>query len=269
MQTLRSFIISATAVGFLLGTPAADGQDLSTLPSWHDEIHSPRESWAQNRRVQKRRKKRPTRKKERVQSNPVMSQNSPSPVAKETTTVEFALRGGWEGRYGNGVSVHYLPLSWLSLQGGVGYNYTGAKIGVGTDLLWPLSPALSLFAGLSGAVSSGTESKLNLSASFTPENGAEAENIVASKQYKITEAFYGTVAFGGRHQLMDGVLVGLELNYNKIVRGNDLTLDDGITYNQNIQLTNESEFNEAFKGKAVPYVTAGGFGGSLMFLIAL
>ena len=269
MQTLRSFIIRATTVGYLLGAPAADGQGHSTSPSWQDNLHSTGELWAQNRRVQKRRKKRRTPKKKKAQSNPVVSQNSPPLATKETSTVEFALRGGWEGRYGNGVSIHYLPLTWLSLQGGVGYNYTGAKIGVGTDFLWPLSPALSLFAGLSGSVSSGTESKLNLSASFTPESGTEAESIVASKQYKITEAFYGTVALGGRHQLMDGVLVGLELNYNKIVRGNDLTLDDGITYNQNIQLTNESEFNEAFKSKAVPYVTAGGFGGSLMFLIAL
>lgn len=204
----------------------------------------------------KSKKRRTKRKKSRDTTS------SPEPVRSKTSgsRIGFGVEGGWEAPYGNAAVFHLILNNFLDLNGGIGYNNSGLKIGGGAALLLNMTDSFALRFGGSLVRSQGRTGDVNLDAKFTPENSGASESIVASKSFTVSDALLADAVFGASFKLSDGFAIVGGGNYNVVLSGNEVTFEDETSYNKNIELTNGDEFDKEFEEEAKSVVTAGGLG---------
>lgn len=166
---------------------------------------------------------------------------------------------GWEATYGNGVSYHYMPWSKLDLNGGVGMNNSGLKLGGGGVFLMPLSRSFGFRSGAHLVYSGGSEGEVALEATFTPEDSGEEEAIMATKTYEVDSAMMFNTLFGVFLGFGDTQIIG-DVTYNMVLSGNDVTVSDKISYSRGIEATNQEKFEKEFDEKAKDKAEAGGLG---------
>ena len=172
----------------------------------------------------------------------------------------LGLEVGWEAPYGNGASLHWMPLEMLDLHTGLGYNMSGVKFGIGTNLLLDISRDFGFRGGLVVAGATGTTGDVTLDATFTPENGGETETIAVTKTYEVTSSVHVNLN-AGMYLTWDADtrLVG-DLTYNMPVSGNEVTVGDEMSYEEDIEVTNSPSFERRFDEKAKEEAAAGGLG---------
>lgn len=170
------------------------------------------------------------------------------------------LNGGYEATYGNSVTFHYFPLSMLDINAGLGYNFSGPKIGAGSIYTLPMTKVIGLRGGASLVYSLGRTGEISLDAKFTPEDSDSDEDIEATKDFTIGYTIMSSFIFGGYYAWSKTIHFVCDLSYNFVLSGNEVTLKEGIQYNKSIEISNESSFDEEFDEKAKDKVYAGGPG---------
>lgn len=210
--------------------------------------------------------RRKTRKKRNKKEDEGATQ---AKTAKSGSKIGIGVEAGWESPYGNGATFHMILADFLDLNGGVGYNNSGLKLGGGAHLLLAMSPAFSLRFGASLVRSQGRSGDVSLEAKFTPEGSSNSETIEATKDFEVSEAFMVSPSVGVKLNLGDTIALIAGGNYNVILSGNEVTFKDDVGFNKNIELTNKDDFDDEFDKEAKSLVQAGGLGFHVGLVILL
>ncbi len=194
---------------------------------------------------------------------------APSEQESSSFRIGVAARGGWEGRYANGFSMHFLFNEWLNLHIGAGLNNSGPKFGGGADLDFYLGSGIGVFGGGSLIFSAGSKGEVSLTAKFLPEGSTATEDLGVAKDYVVTQAQLLAAAAGAYYKLGGHMRLFLEVGYNAVIGGNQLSFPGDIRYDQNVEVLNENQFAEEFAQEAEGYVAAGGPGATLGIMLIL
>lgn len=209
--------------------------------------------YAQNNK----RKKRRSKKRHRSKSTRTDTQSFPSFGA--------GLNLGSEASFGNGLSLHLQANRYFEIELGLGFNTSGLKAGLASNIYIPVHEKINLiFAPLvaySGGQSSDTVELDGIQ--FFPEGSSQSETITATKAYSVESAIFIGGRIGGSFALTKNLHIRVVGNYNHIVSGNEVAFEDGITFTPNVEVTNRDQFNAEFQEKAAETVAAGGLGFSL------
>lgn len=156
---------------------------------------------------------------------------------------------GANATYGNGLKAFFDPIKYLDLQLGAGYNSTGLKLGAGmAGQIW-VTDEFSLNLGSSVVRSAGTKGKVSVDGKFTPEGGKE-EKVTVSRTFEATPAIYLSPFLGMSYAFTPAIRAALQVNYNKVVSGNEIEFSDAPQYDTPIEATNESEVYDDFEVQA-------------------
>ncbi len=175
----------------------------------------------------------------------------------------LALDLGSEATYGNAVSFHWRWFEMSELHGGIGYNSSGAKLGVGHSFIYNFNRAFGFTLTNALVYSGGKEDEVEVDAEFTPEGSSEPVAITAVKSYDLSPAVLAGFAVGGFWDYLKYLRLTAQACYNFALSGNEVTLGKRITYNEDVDVSNDQEFNEEFDRKAKDVVRAGGLGFSV------
>lgn len=167
---------------------------------------------------------------------------------------------GWESTYGNGLTYHYYPWRWLDLNGGLGYNRSGLKVGGGGAVLWRIFGGFGLRTGLALVYSAGGSGEVEIDGTFTPDNSSKSEEITASKTYDVASAMLLNTYGGAFFDLASYAQVFFEFTYNAVLSGNEVTFDDDIKYSRTIEASNPIAAEQQFEKEAEDTAQSGGPG---------
>ena len=184
--------------------------------------------------------------------------------ATNTSTKRFGvgLEFGSNATYGNALVPHFNPFEYLDVQGGIGYNTTGVKVGAGAAFILPIG-RFGLDGGGAFVHSNGTKDKVSLPAKFTPEGSTTDENVTITKSFTITPANYIS-GFGGMFfDIIPAFRVLGHVNFNKVLSGNEVKFDGPVQYDTSVDATNDSEVETDFDPKATKKLDIAGIGFSL------
>ncbi len=163
--------------------------------------------------------------------------------------------------YGNGLKVGFYPHKIFEMQLGAGYNMTGAKLGIGSDINLSIN-RFGIFAGAAWVYSAGKEEKFSLPAKFTPEGSATEEKMNAIRKIRVTPAQYISPFLGFSFLISRSWRLSAQANYNKIIKGNEIEFIGPVEYDQPVEPTNESDADEDFQKKAREKLNINGIGAS-------
>lgn len=182
------------------------------------------------------------------------------PIAIEKTVVQkqqdsrfgVGLNIGSNAMFGNSLTIHYDLLPLVELRGGLGYNMSGGKAGFGGGVKIPLG-MFGVIAGSGFVRSSSTSDKVRIPAKFTPAGSSISEEITAMRAYRISPSTYSTTYVGAFMDWAPQFRLALEVNWNTVTAGNEVTLSGETEFDQPIEVTNEDdmlpEFNTAARKK--------------------
>jgi hypothetical protein len=213
-------------------------------------------------------KKKKRRKRRRVKRTPA-TENPSMEAKRSATSLGVGVEAGWEAPYGNGATVHLILSDFIDLNGGIGYNNSGLKVGAGAHLLISMGSSFALRFGASLVNSQGRNGDVSLEAKFIPEGSSSAETVEASKDFEVSSAFMVAPSVGAKLQLGESLALIGGGNYNVILSGNEVTFKDDIRFNKNIELTNQDDFDGEFQDEAKDLVQAGGLGFYLGVMILM
>ncbi len=206
----------------------------------------------------------PVKKKKKGKKKKARQHRPPAPPRLD---MAVSLNLGYEATFGHSANFHYMPIEYIDLIAGAGYNSTGPKLGAGGALIIPLD-SFGLRIGAAFVYSLGVSNqKVQIECKFTPEGSDKEETITAEKYYNLSSGMIVSTFGGFYYKLWENLNLVGQLNYNIVISGNNVTFKQGIKYNKNIEATNEDEFKEEFDAKAQDQVKAGGIGGSGGFQI--
>lgn len=201
--------------------------------------------------------------------SPVIKGDAKAPVkvkkkaraAKTQTPARFAvgIEFGTNATFGNGVKAIFSPVPFFGLQGGVGYNTTGLKAGLGGSLNLPIS-RLGVFTSLAFVHSAGTEDKVTLPVKFIPEGSSSEEKMNGVRKVRVTPAKYYSPFAGISFRVAQAFGLTAQVNYNKVIKGNEVEFIGPMEYDQPVEPTNESTADEEFKAKAREKLNINGIG---------
>jgi hypothetical protein len=174
----------------------------------------------------------------------------------------IGLEFGSNATYGNALVPHFNPLEYLDIQGGIGYNTTGVKIGAGAAFILPMG-RFGLDGGGAFVHSNGVKDKVSLSAKFTPEGSKSDENVTVSKNFTITPANYISGFGGAFFDIVPAFRVLGHVNFNKVLSGNEVKFDGPVQYDTSVDASNDSEVEKDFDPKATKKLDIAGIGFSL------
>lgn len=174
----------------------------------------------------------------------------------------IGLEFGSNATYGNALVPHFSPFEYLDIQGGIGYNTTGVKIGAGAAFILPIG-RFGLDGGGAFVHSNGVKDKVSLSAKFTPEGSKSDENVTVSKNFTITPANYVSGFGGAFFDIVPAFRVLGHVNFNKVLSGNEVKFDGPVQYDTSVDASNDSEVEKDFDPKATKKLDIAGIGFSL------
>lgn len=175
-------------------------------------------------------------------------------------TIGLGLNVGSEATYGNAFVLSWRAYDFGELEAGFGYNSTGPKIGVGNTFIYNLTRSIGLTFGNALVYSGGTEGDVEVDATFTPEGSNKEEEITAVKSYELSPAVLLGFAVGGYWDFLKFLRFNARLCYNFPIWGNEVTLGEKTTYDKDVEITNEQQFEEELDREAEDEVEAGGLG---------
>ncbi len=175
-------------------------------------------------------------------------------------TIGIGLNLGSGATYGNAVVFSWRAYNFGELDAGFGYNSTGAKFGVGNTFIYNVTRAIGLTFGNALVYSAGTEGDVEVDAMFTPEGSSKEEEITAVKSYELSPSVLLGFAVGGYWDWLKFLRFSAKLCYNFPIWGNEVTLGDKTTYDKDVEITNEVQFEEELDREAKDEVEAGGLG---------
>lgn len=174
----------------------------------------------------------------------------------------IGLEFGSNATYGNALVPHAELIEYLDVQGGIGYNTTGLKMGIGASFIVPVS-RFGIDAGGAFVHSNGTKDKVALSGKFKPDGTESEENVTISKRFTLTPANYLSGFAGAFFDLAPAFRVLGHVNFNKLLSGNEIKFDGDTEYDQAIDANNETEVQADFDPKAKQKLDISGIGFSL------
>lgn len=175
----------------------------------------------------------------------------------------IGLQVGSEATYGNSITSFYRVWDYGEINWGLGYNSTGSKAGVGHMFILNPTKAIGLTFNTALVYSGGTDGDVEVDGTFTPEGSDEDESITAAKSYELSPAMIMGVAAGGYWDFLSWLRFSGQVCYNLPLSGNEVTLGKKITYEEDVEVTNEPEFEEEFDREAKREARAGGLGFSI------
>lgn len=203
----------------------------------------------------------PSPKSTTEKSNEVKStRHETATASSQTKRFGVGLEFGSNATYGNGLVTHFDLFRYLDLQFGVGYNTTGIKMGAGSAFILPIGSSFGFDVGGAFVHSNGTTGKVSLDAKFAPSGTNSEENVKATKQFKTTPANYISVMGGLFFDIAPMFRVLAHANFNKVLSGNEVQLDDKTEYDQTIDVTNETDVESDFETKAKSKLDIAGLG---------
>jgi len=194
---------------------------------------------------------------------------SPAPSTQESSNFGVGLQLGWEAPLGNAVLLHFLPSTNFGLFGGLGYNNSGLKFGAGSQLILPIGDSIGFQGGGAFVYSQGTTGSVTLDASFQPEGSSSRESLGASKDYELSSALMGSIFSGLYFKLSESIRLSGVLSYNLVLSGNEVSFGEEIRYDKQVEIINQSSFDEEFERNAESIVQAGGLGFSVGLTLML
>ena len=210
--------------------------------------------------AKKRKKRRKVRKRKSQSTEEVASQGDEKRKSSSKPPLSLGVNLGWESLYGNSASLHYRFIDMLGVNFGVGYNTTGAKLGLGGEFLLEISKLLTWTSTLAFVYSSGTDGQVSVDASFTPIDTGISEDLVATKNYELSVGSLVNFNTGILWDYSDSIEFITSITYNAVISGNEIKLSEETSYDKSVEITNQSEFNPALKKKAKKQVEPGGPG---------
>ena len=253
---LMGFGIASVASGQIGYTEENSGSATKSESSESPESSEPAKPKVETKSKKSSTSKNPKKKKRKKKAPPPPS----------GPHLGIALNLGYEASFGHSLTFHYWPLGYpdyIEFLGGVGYNSTGPKVGGGAGLVLPMSDSYALRFGGAFVYSIGIkDQKVQVESKFTPEGGGSEETVIAERQYDLGSTTMVSFFVGLSIKLWDNLNLVGQGNYNVVLSGNKVTFQSGTKYNKNIEVTNDSEFNEQFETEAEKKVCAGGLGGS-------
>ena len=211
---------------------------------------------AKKKKKRRKTKRRRTTKTEQ-QANIDAKQNN-KPTKKSPLSVGVNL--GWESLYGNSISVHYRYIKLLGFSAGAGFNRTGAKLGLGSELFIQIDQKLVWTSTLAFVYSIGTEGQVSIDASFTPIDTGVSEDLVATKNYELSSGSLLSINTGLLWDYSQSIQFITSLTYNFVASGNEIELSEETSYDKAVEITNQSEFYPQLKDEATKQVEPGGPG---------
>lgn len=169
---------------------------------------------------------------------------------------------GSNATYGNALVASFNPIDFLNIQGGLGYNTTGLKMGVGSAAVLPLGRFGFDFGGAL-VHSNGIKDKVSLPAKFTPEGSSTDENVTVTKSFTSTPANYLSGFGGFFFDLVPAFRILAHVNFNKVLSGNEVKFDGQAQYDASVDASNESEVESDFDPKAKKKLDISGLGFSI------
>jgi hypothetical protein len=170
---------------------------------------------------------------------------------------------GSEATYGNSITMGYRMWEYDQIHWGLGYNSTGAKVGVGNDLMVNVFSSFGIKAGAALVYSAGTSGEVEVDSRFEPDGSNKDEELVAVKEYELSPSLLMGFGVGAFYDYFQFLRLNMRLCYNIPLTGNEVTLGEDISYDKDVEVTNEEEFSDEFDREAERIVRAGGFGFSL------
>jgi hypothetical protein len=170
---------------------------------------------------------------------------------------------GSEATYGNSITMGYRMFEYDQIHWGLGYNSTGAKVGVGNDMMVNVWGNFGIKAGAALVYSGGTSGEVEVDSTFEPDGSDKSEDMVAVKEYELSPSVLLGFGAGAFFDYFNFLRVNARICYNIPLSGNEVTLGDDISYDKDVEVTNQDEFSAEFDKEAEKIVRAGGFGFSL------
>lgn len=204
----------------------------------------------------RKRKKRRSNKTEEV----AYQEKKPKEKPEKKPSLSFGVNLGWESLYGNSISMHYKFIDLIGMNFGLGYNTSGAKLGLGSELFIQVSSELYWTSTMAFVYSSGTQGQVSIDASFTPIDTGIAEDLVATKNYELSSGTILSFNTGMLWDLSESMQLITSISYNLVLSGNEIKLSEETTYDKSVEITNQTEFDAALKDKAKEQVEPGGPG---------
>jgi hypothetical protein len=198
--------------------------------------------------------------KPQVASKSAKPKRAPAPQPEKSFhPVGFGLDLGTNASFGNALKTFLKLGQYVDLQLGLGYNTTGGKIGLGTGVYLPVSQAFAS-AMIAGVYSRGVSDKVSIDAKFTPEGTTSEENVKAMRKVRVSDAQYISANIGGGYNFTDRFRIQLNVNYNKVLKGNQVEFEGSIEYDTPVESNNESQTDEQFRAKALEKLNINGVG---------
>jgi hypothetical protein len=183
-----------------------------------------------------------------------------TPALAAGNKLGLGLDVGSEAPYGNGVVFHWQAFEYSELNAGIGYNSTGAKVGIGHAFLFNITRTIGLSIGNTLAYSGGRDGEVEVDARFTPEGSDSDESMTATKSYELSPSVLFGFAVGPFWDLFKWLRLEAAVCYDVALTGNEVTLGKDVSYSEDVEVTNQDEFNDEFDDEAEKIVKAGGFG---------
>jgi len=183
-----------------------------------------------------------------------------TPALAQKKTVGIGLNLGSNALYGNSVSMHYKLWDHGEINGGIGYNSSGAKIGAGHAFLIDITSGIGLVLAQALTYSGGRDSDVEVDATLTPEGTTKEEEFTALKSYELGPAALFGVGAGAYWDFFKWLKFNFMLTYSVAFWGNEVELGRRVTYDKEVEVTNEPEFHEELDKEIKKEVGAGGLG---------
>lgn len=181
------------------------------------------------------------------------------------TDLAIGANTGWEAIYGTSISGHLYLFPGLEVNSGFGYNTSGFKLGVGSHYEFFPFRSFGFRFGSGLVLSLGNSGDVSVTADFKKTGSNTSEELIVTKSYSVSSGVLLNVSTGTVWAMTSSFHIVADLSYNILLSGAEVTLGDELKYDEEVEVTNEREFEPEFNEKAEEKAQPGGLG----FLIGI